>query len=105
MLVMIPDRFIDSCSHTHSEAVKSVYINMDNVVCIDVEKRVQNVWNSKEKEYMEGVETICTVTIQMSNGYYIPLKAMNESLFEEFILWFNKSMGLEKLRGYDNESR
>lgn len=94
-MIKIPSKFLSSFEH---HKIYTIYINILEVVCISVEKRQENVWDSKTKKITEKVEIVNDVTIQMSNNYYVPIKQLNDSEFEEFIIWFDRNMGLEKIR-------
>lgn len=96
-MIKIPSKFIDT--YGNNSSIREVYLNLNNVTYIDVEKYIQNVYDKVKKEYTEELEIEYRINIQLVNGNYINIKQMNGVLFEEFILWFNKNMALEQLKG------
>ena len=97
MIVKIPSKFLEVQSW-NIERVREIYINIDELCVFEVYKYVQQVWDKEAKKHTEETETVCQVLMTLKNNYNVPIVSnMNETLFEEFILWANKSLAFANI--------
>ena len=85
MILKIPERFIRQDS---SCCIRQYYINPDNIILVDVS------WFTLGNG--DG-EPSASVGITMSNGAGPILKSMSVTELQDFILWWNQALNLEKL--------
>lgn len=96
MIVRIPHNFIQQ----HNEnSFREYFINPENIMYVEVNKFVNQKWDTKKKEYTDEVTTTNSVNISMSAGYGPALKTLSDTELQEFILWWNKSMVICKIDG------
>lgn len=97
MLVKIPSKFIEKQSWSEHR-LREVYINTDEIAMFEVHKYVQNVWDREAKKHTDELEEVCQVVMNLKGNLSVPLiMNMNDTLFEEFRLWVNKSMAFANI--------
>ena len=96
MIVKIPSKFIQQ--GWNDDRLREVYINTDEIAMFEVYKYVQNVYDRELKAHTDELEIVCQVVMNLKGNLSVPLiMSMNETLFEEFILWTNKSLAFANI--------
>lgn len=90
MIVKIPHQFI---RQDNPQSFRECYVNASNINWVEVTKFIYTIKDEIVENY--------NATIVMNGGFSPMLKNMNQLEFQEFILWWNKTLALEKL-SYDS---
>ena len=83
MIVKVPSRFIDN---RNGNSIREYYINPSLISYVDVNMFTHN-----------NEDALCSVLISMQGGLAPMLKNMSVLELQDFIMWWNKSLNIEKL--------